>query len=561
MEQALIFYVANAVWRIPVVAIGAAILTRVGALGPVGRHRVWLAALALAVTLPALPGAEALRLIAPTTVAPPPPASPSLAMALPVSQAAQAPAPLFPPMQLDAEAARLIVAIFGVAAALSLIRLATAWRGAVRLARGSDPMALAPAVEAGLDRIARAWAVPLPPVRVSVDIRGPVVAGAFSPIILVPRAFARLPEDEQSAALFHELAHVVRRDFAVNLACEAVSLPASWHPVVYEIKAGVRRSRELACDALASAAMESPHAYARRLIALARAFGPAEETSAALVGLIGASSLEERLMHLIRGKDIQAGARMRLVGASALAAVVLAPAMLLHVAPAFAQTPAPAPSPAAAVVPAAPAAPVVPAATPPAPVDAHSRTRVRMARAEAAPRAVIPPAAPLAPPAPTWAPPAPAAPPAPPAPLAPPAPPVSAGQIEAMVDAALAQTAAAREAFVNAQVEAAMAALQAHQNDLSAAERARVVAEVRRGIEAWKNQHLPEEMARVRREVHQALASEDVRQALASAEAGKALASAEARKALDSEEVRQALREAARAADEAREALRRNPPS
>lgn len=535
MEQALIFYVANAVWRIPVVAVGAAILTRVGALGPVGRHRVWLAALALAVTLPALPGAEALRLIAPTAIAPPPLSSPSLTMAPPVSQAAPATAALFPPMQLDAEAARLILAIFGAAAALSLIRLATAWRGAVRLARGSDPLALAPAVAAGLDRMARAWAVPLPPVRVSADIRGPVVAGAFSPVILVPRAFARLPEDEQSAALLHELAHVVRRDFAVNLACEAVSLPACWHPVIYEIKAGVRRSRELACDAMASAAMESRHAYARRLIALARAFGPPEETSAALVGLIGASSLEERLMHLIRGKDIQGGGRMRLVGASALAAVVLTPAMLLHVTPAFAQTPAPAPSPAAVMAPAAPAAPVVPAVMPAARVDAHARTRLRLARGEPAASAF-----------------APAPPPAPPAPPPPPAPPVSAGQIEAMVDAALAQTDAAREAFVNAHVEAAMAALQAHQNDLSAAERARVMAEVRRGMEAWKSQRLPEEMARVRREVHQALASEDVR---------RALGSDEARKALDSEEVRQAMRQAAQAADEAREALRRNPPS
>ena len=552
MEQALIFYVANAVWRIPVVAVGAAILTRVGALGPVGRHRVWLAALALAVTLPALPGAEALRLIAPTVVAPPPLSSPSPTMALPVSQTAPPPAALFPPMQLDAETARLILAIFGAAAALSLIRLATAWRGAVRLARGSDPLALAPTVAAGLDRMARAWAVPPPPVRVSADIRGPVVAGAFSPMILVPRAFARLPEDEQSAALLHELAHVVRRDFAVNLACEAVSLPACWHPVIYEIKAGVRRSRELACDAMASAAMESPHAYARRLIALARAFGPPEETSAALVGLIGASSLEERLMHLIRGKDIQAGARMRLVGASALAAVVLTPAMLLHVAPAFAQTPAQATSPAAAaaVAPATPPAtpaPVAPAAMPVAPVDTHARTRLRLARTQTAPRAVAP-APPPAPPAP----PVPPTPPAPPAPPASPAPPMSAGQIEAMVDAALAQTDAAREVFVNAHVEAAMAALQAHQNDLSAAERARVLAEVRRGMEAWRSQRLPEEMARVRREVHQALASEDVR---------RALASDEARKALDSEEVRQALRQAAQAADEAREALRRNPPS
>jgi beta-lactamase regulating signal transducer with metallopeptidase domain len=550
MEQALIFYVANAVWRIPVVAVGAAILTRVGALGPVGRHRVWLAALALAVTLPALPGAEAFRFIAPTAVAAPPMASSALMMAPSAGPAAPTSAAMVPPMWLDADAAQAILAIFALAAALGLARLATAWRGATRLARASGPLALAPAVAAGLDRMARTWAVPLPPVRMSADIRGPVVAGAFRPVILVPRAFARLPLDEQSAALLHELAHVARRDFAVNLACEAVSLPACWHPVIYEIKAGVRRSRELACDAMASTAMESRHAYARRLIALARAFGPPEEANVALVGLIGASSLEERLMHLIGGKGAQTGARARLVGASALAAFVLTPAMLLHVAPAFAQASSPARSSAVAtvpVVPTVPAASVVPAMAPVAPAKTtHVRTRATVARAETAARAALPRPAP---PEPASAPPAP---PAPPAPSAPPAPPVSAEQIEAMVDAALAQTAAAREAFVNAHVEAAMAALQAHKGDLSAAERARVMAEVRRGMEAWKSQRLPEEMAKVRREVHQALASEDVR---------RALASDEARAALDSEEVRQALRQAARAADEAREALRRTPPS
>src|SRR5260370_2749610 len=127
--------------------------------------------------------------------------------------------------------------------------------------------------------------------------------------------------------------------------------------------------------------MGSTHAYARRLIALARAFGPLEETSAALVGLIGASSLEERLMHLIAGKDLPAGARMRLVGASALAAVVLAPAMLLHVTPAFAQGPVPAPRPVAAVAPAALAAPVIPTATPPTPVETHAQTPVSLAPA------------------------------------------------------------------------------------------------------------------------------------------------------------------------------------
>jgi len=39
---------------------------------------------------------------------------------------------------------------------------------------------------------------------------------------------------------------------AWNLACEAISLPAAWHPAIFPIKNGVRKSREAACDALAA---------------------------------------------------------------------------------------------------------------------------------------------------------------------------------------------------------------------------------------------------------------------------------------------------------------------
>jgi len=114
-----------------------------------------------------------------------------------------------------------------------------------------------------------------------------------------------------------------------------------------------------------------------------------------------------------------------------------------------------------------------------------------------------------------------------------------------MVDAALAQAETARQAFVNAHIDAAMAAMQAHQGELSSEERARALAEMHRGLEAWKSERLPEEMAKVRREVHAALASASVR---------AALASADARKVLESDAMRQAMRDAAKAAEEARAA-------
>ena len=98
------------------------------------------------------------------------------------------------------------------------------------------------------------------------------MVGAFAPVILIPDDMARCGEDLR-AALLHELAHVMRHDYAANLACEVVTLPVCWHPALLGLKAGVRRSRELACDAMAAAAMASPKAYARCLVSLAQTLG------------------------------------------------------------------------------------------------------------------------------------------------------------------------------------------------------------------------------------------------------------------------------------------------
>jgi hypothetical protein len=445
-------------------------------------------------------------------------------------------------MAFDAGASDLIAGGFAAAAAFSLLRLIVAWRGAARLVRNAAPFTPAPAVGAALTKMACAHRVRTPSILTSPNIRGPAVVGVIRPVILTPMAFGRLSEDEQTAALLHELAHVIRRDFAVNLLCEAAALPGSWHPVIYEIKAGVRRSRELVCDAMASEAIRSRHDYARRLLALAKAFGPEPERGVAMVGLIGASSLEERLMHLIKGEDPRTGGRTRFAAASALAGAVLAPALFLHVAPAVAQAPAP-----ARVQPVVMATPRAMGLAPTlrARVAPIAPKRLKIARAETPPAPFPPPRAmpePATTPSPT-----PPTPPTPPAPAVSPEPAAAAwpdmSHFETMIDVAIAQSDAAREAFLKAQVEAAMAALQAHRNELSAAQRERVMANVRHEMETWRSKHMAEDMVRVRHEVHAALESAEVRRAFAT------------------DEVRRALHEAAKAADEAHAAQGESPPN
>ncbi|MGZ3377517.1 MAG: M56 family metallopeptidase, partial [Phenylobacterium sp.] len=219
--------------------------------------------------------------------------------------------------------------------------------------------------------------------------------GVRAPVILVPHDMAADGEDLR-AALLHELAHVLRHDYAVNLACEVLTLPVCWHPALMALKAGVAKSRELACDAMAADALGSSKAYARRLVSLAQALGaqslggrpaaaaaashnPSSAPSAALaVGLFGRSDLEDRLMHLMKPKDTEAPAlrAARLCGLAAVGAGLLGSAALLHVTPVFAQT-ATAPAPVAAQ----PLASASPAAT-----SAVSQAQADAARPQASAR-------------------------------------------------------------------------------------------------------------------------------------------------------------------------------
>jgi beta-lactamase regulating signal transducer with metallopeptidase domain len=548
----IIDYIVNAVWQIPLIAIGAAILTRFGRLSPNGRHRVWLAALALATALPLLPAAKALSIaIAPVRASVEAARSVDLPRATGTSSGLASPtvdSPLalngshadratgLPPIIMPMAWARVVAILWGLIVAGGMLRLALAWRSAADIARRSAPANLGDDISEMVRRTAQKLGVAPPSIRFSSDVRSPVVAGAKSPTILLPPAFVRLAPDEQGAALLHELAHVARKDFAVNLAVEAFSLPISWHPVSWEIKAGARRSREAACDAIASGALGSRDAYARRLISLADALRLSEngETSPAFVALISKSDLEDRLMQLIKGS--KGPSRLRLLAASSAAAAVLAPAMLLHVTPAIAQDATPvvplaaiarpiAPSPAITASPAliarpatAPSAPIDATATPTTALVMVAQTRIArrvlLAQADVPPAPPAPPAPPSPPPPPTpydVAPPPPPAPPAPPVPPAPPPPDM---------------------AKIDAQVRAAMRMAMAQ------ADRAMSSEEVRK---AMAQAHVDREA--IRREVAEAMNSPEVQRALAQA---REMGTIEARQAIE-----QARQEAMRALDEA----------
>ena len=112
-----------------------------------------------------------------------------------------------------------------------------------------------------------------------------MVIGHLKPVLLLPIGLvAGLPADEVEALLAHELAHVMRRDYLVNVLQNLVEILYFFHPGVRWISAAVRQEREHCCDDFAVALCGDAQNYARALARLQTAGTAYPEPALAAVG-------------------------------------------------------------------------------------------------------------------------------------------------------------------------------------------------------------------------------------------------------------------------------------
>jgi beta-lactamase regulating signal transducer with metallopeptidase domain len=145
-----------------------------------------------------------------------------------------------------------VAAFWLVGAAWRLARLFQAWRTVRQLARRD--VAPASARWAGILREVRRRVDVWHPVflGVSPHVDGPVLIGWWRPTILLPPGpHDRLSDTEAEATLAHELAHVRRGDYAVNLVQSFAEAVLFYHPVMWWLGERVRDEREYCSDDLA----------------------------------------------------------------------------------------------------------------------------------------------------------------------------------------------------------------------------------------------------------------------------------------------------------------------
>jgi beta-lactamase regulating signal transducer with metallopeptidase domain len=98
----------------------------------------------------------------------------------------------------------------------------------------------------------------------------PVVLGWLRPVILLPAsAVSGLAPKQLEMLLAHELSHVLRRDYLVNILQSVLESLLFYHPVVWWVSAQIRREREYCCDDIAVSLTGNARGYAQTLLNLA----------------------------------------------------------------------------------------------------------------------------------------------------------------------------------------------------------------------------------------------------------------------------------------------------
>jgi len=218
-----------------------------------------------------------------------------------------------------------LVAFWAVGVSALSFRLLLGWLGLGRLRRRARPVG--EEWRARLTSLAARLRVSRPVVLLeSARLHAPAVVGWIRPAILVPSAaLLGLTAEHLQAVLAHELAHVRRHDYLVNLLQSLVETLLFYHPAVWWLSSRIRHERECCCDDIATQACGDPAAYVRALATLRQlcASGPA------LAAAADGGDLSSRLRRLLR---LPESSRPHLPWAAGLVALglILALGVVLH---------------------------------------------------------------------------------------------------------------------------------------------------------------------------------------------------------------------------------------
>jgi len=97
----------------------------------------------------------------------------------------------------------------------------------------------------------------------------PFVLGYFKPVVVIPvEMLTGMPSNQMEAIIAHELAHIRRNDYIINVLQTIIETVFFFHPALWYISSQIRKERENCCDDIAITVCEGSLIYAKALVSV-----------------------------------------------------------------------------------------------------------------------------------------------------------------------------------------------------------------------------------------------------------------------------------------------------
>jgi beta-lactamase regulating signal transducer with metallopeptidase domain len=287
-------YIVNAVWQVAVLAAAGWGLSRlVKPVDPELQHKIWVATLMLATFVPATPVIQYYfpQLASTSQVSA---SSPTTARGPARHVALGSPNLIVQPFVLD-----LVSGLYSAALLFGFLHLCWVLHRTAALVRHADRASMDPDYAELWHTSKERLSVQSAALLCSREVSGPVTAGLWRPVLLLPATFMEnYSPTEFLAAVAHECAHIKRDDFRKNFFYEIVGLFTVFHPLTWFIKSQIAQTREMICDRMAAEQLPDRRAYALSLLQLASKMRAATSAVSHAMGMFDSRILERRIMTL-----------------------------------------------------------------------------------------------------------------------------------------------------------------------------------------------------------------------------------------------------------------------
>lgn len=160
----------------------------------------------------------------------------------------------------------------------------------------------------------------------------PIIIGHLKPIVLFPIGFINnLSIEEIEAILYHELAHIKRNDYLINILITFAQSLFYYHPAIWWLNTQIKKERENCCDDIAVELSGDKLTYVQSLVTAQSLIANSQSLAMGIKGQGFKSNLGKRITRLLSPNLTTITATEKYIGLSIIGALLISAGVVAQI--------------------------------------------------------------------------------------------------------------------------------------------------------------------------------------------------------------------------------------